>query len=97
MGLLTKVLAQSPTEPVRKVKKHWGESRRERTEGEDQDQGGRRLQVGVLVAMPSRHHKKNSGGVGLESSQSLLQDGLAIGFTETRWVEEDRRCHKKSR
>ena len=88
--------AQIPTELVRKVGEYWGEGRREKTEREDQDQGDCRMQLGVLIVMPSQLHKKNSGGVGLESSQSLLQDGLAIGFTETPWVEEDRRFHKKS-
>ena len=97
MRFLTKVPAQSPTELVWKVGKYWGEGRREKTEREDQDQGGCRLQVGVLVVMPSRLHMKNSGGVGLESSQSLLQDGLAIGFTEMTWVEDDCQFHKKSR
>lgn len=97
MRSLNKVQAQSPTEPVRKVGKHWGESRREKAEGEDKNQGYCRMQIGVFVVMPSRLHQINRGGVGLESSRSPLRDGMAIGLTEIPWVEEDRRFHGKSR
>jgi hypothetical protein len=67
------------------MKKGLGGSARERRDR--QDKGSRRLQVGVIVAMPSQLHTKNHDGVAQELSGSPLRDGLAIGLVEVPWVE----------
>jgi hypothetical protein len=95
---LTKVQAQSTTEPVRKAGGLWGDDVGEKAEGEGQgqEQGGCHLQVGVLVAMPSQCQTKKREGAGLESLGRPLRDGLAIGLAEMPWIEEDRLSHKKT-
>lgn len=95
MRSLTKEQAQNAAEPDRKVGRLWGDSARQNTEGEDQDQGDCRLQVGIFVAMPSRLHTKNRECVGLKLSGSPVRDGLTIGLAELLCIEEDRRSHRK--
>ncbi|KAI9443853.1 hypothetical protein H4582DRAFT_1042311 [Lactarius indigo] len=93
--VLTNAEAKGAFTPVREEGKLQGDSARERSEIQRQDQGNFHLQVGVLVAMPSRLHTKTHNGVGQELSRHPLRDGLAIGLIEMPWVEEDRRLIKK--
>ncbi len=95
MTVLTGEEAKSASRPVREVGKLRGDSAREKGEREKKDQGSCRLQVGVLVAMPSQLHTKTHDGVSREISGSPLRDGLAIGLIEIPWIEEDRRLLKK--
>ncbi|KAH8981128.1 hypothetical protein EDB86DRAFT_2977492 [Lactarius hatsudake] len=84
--------ANGASGPVREVGKLLSDSARERRkrQKQTQDQGSCRLQVGVLVAMPSQPHTRTHNGVGQELSESPLRDGLAIGLIEMPWIEEDR-------
>lgn len=91
MTVLTNTEAKGASGPIREVGKI---SAREKREREKQDQGSCRLQVGVLVAMPSQLHTKTHDGVGQELSGSPLRDGLAIGLIEMPWIEEGRRFRK---
>jgi hypothetical protein len=65
----------------RKEGKVWGGDAREK-----RDEECCRLQVGVLVAMPSQVHTKTHDQ---ELSGSPLRDGVAIGLIEIPWVERD--------
>ena len=90
MAVLTSTETKGAYRPIEKVGKLRGDSAREKGEREKQFQGSfQRLQVGVLVAMPSQLHTKNYDGVGQELSGSPLRGGLAIGLIEMPWVEED--------
>lgn len=90
MAVLTSTETKGASIPIEKVGKLRGDSAREKGEREKQFQGSfQRLQVGVLVAMPSQLHTKNYDGVGQELSGSPLRGGLAIGLIEMPWVEED--------
>ncbi|KAH8980405.1 hypothetical protein EDB92DRAFT_272276 [Lactarius akahatsu] len=71
--------------PDREAGRLRGESARVRRETDKQDQGICRLQVGVLVAMPSQLHTKPHDR---ELSWSTLRGGMAIGLTEMPWIEE---------
>ena len=85
MTVLTNAEAKKASGPVRKMRKVWGGSAREKRD--KQDKGSCRLQVGVLVAMPSQLHTKNHDGVSQELSGTYLREGLAIGLIEMPWVE----------
>ncbi|KAH8981129.1 hypothetical protein EDB86DRAFT_491734 [Lactarius hatsudake] len=71
--------------PDREAGRLRGESARVRRERDKQDQGICRLQVCVLVVMPSQLHTKTHDG---ELSGSALRGGMAIGLTEMPWIKE---------
>ncbi|KAH9022035.1 hypothetical protein EDB84DRAFT_515738 [Lactarius hengduanensis] len=79
--------------PDREAGRLRGESARVRRERVKQDKGICRLQVGVLVAMPSQLHTKTHDG---ELSGSALRGGMAIGLTEMPRIEEGCRVPKKT-
>ncbi|KAH9056534.1 hypothetical protein EDB87DRAFT_1636635 [Lactarius vividus] len=92
VSVLTNAEVPNASGPVQEAGRLRGESARVRRVCVKQDQGTRRLQIGVLVAMPSQLHTKTHDG-GL--SGSVFQCGMAIGLTEMPWIEEGRRLPKK--
>ncbi|KAH9022033.1 hypothetical protein EDB84DRAFT_515778 [Lactarius hengduanensis] len=92
--VMTNSEANGASGPVREVGKLLSDSARERRGRQKQDQESCRLQVGVLVAMPSQPHTRTHNGVGQKLSESPLRDGLAIGLIEMPWIEEDRQSTK---
>jgi len=75
--------------PARKVGKLRGNSAVGKGGRGRNDQESCRLQVGVLVAMPSQLHTKHYDGVGEDLSRSALRDGLAIGLVKMPWIDGD--------
>lgn len=78
-----------------KVGKHRDKRAREK-EREKQDPGSSRLQVAVLVAMPSPLHAQSHDRVGREASGSTLRNELTIGLIETPRIKEGRHPLKKN-
>ncbi|KAF8266407.1 hypothetical protein EI94DRAFT_192942 [Lactarius quietus] len=96
--VLTNAETKRASEPVQTVGKLQCDRAREKRERESKGQGScQRLQVGVLVAMPSQRHRRTYDGAGQEPQRSPLLGGLAIGIVEIPWIEdsEDRRLLEK--